>query len=609
MPRHQTLRATLDWSYELLSERERIVLARLAVFAGGFTLSAAAAVAADETAPTVAVLGHMAELIEKSLVAATVSEREPRLRLLETNSVLCTRETLGKRRAGRDQTASRHLLSRPVGSGDQRAGGRSFGGSVPGRDRQYPCSARLVVFPAGDAAIGVALAAASAPTWVELGLLAECRDWMAAALDVLPPERLGSRQEMALQLALGYSRMLTEGLTDDTHAALIRADELGQAFDDRDYQLRARTGLVIFGRMSADLAPALALSREVDAIAQQIASPLALATADCLLTSSLLWVGEYAEARTRAEAASRRNAPELRRAHLLRHGYDYWMNSRTLLAQILWVQGFSEQSLRLTRDVLIEAEQTSHPFTLPYAFTSVGCLVPLWLGDLQMAEQSIDRLKAHAGSPWPAQLLRRRSGLRGTAVCGSRRCGCRPSNCSSVLLPSCAKPSFTCFTRCFSASWRTSWRREARLDQALVAADEAVGRAKRNNNFWWLPEALRIKGEVLLLASQGDSAEAEDHFRQSLDLAHRQGALAWELRAATSIARLMRDRGRGPDAGALLQPVCDRFTEGFRHGRLESRKGAARVGAMIARFTRANIRWSRFLEELTEHLPRSVLGT
>jgi predicted ATPase len=61
----------------------------------------------------------------------------------------------------------------------------------------------------------------------------------------------------------------------------------------------------------------------------------------------------------------------------------------------------------------------------------------------------------------------------------------------------------------------------------------------------------------------GVAAAAEHHFRQALDWARRQGALSWELRAATSLAQLQCDQGRSADALALLQPVYDRFTEGF----------------------------------------------
>jgi predicted ATPase len=79
-----------------------------------------------------------------------------------------------------------------------------------------------------------------------------------------------------------------------------------------------------------------------------------------------------------------------------------------------------------------------------------------------------------------------------------------------------------------------------------------------------MSELLRIKGELLRVqGAPGAAAAAEDHFRQALDWARRQGALSWELRAATSLARLWRDQDRPADAMALLQPVYDRFTEGF----------------------------------------------
>jgi len=95
-------------------------------------------------------------------------------------------------------------------------------------------------------------------------------------------------------------------------------------------------------------------------------------------------------------------------------------------------------------------------------------------------------------------------------------------------------------------------------------------RAERNNAFWWMPEALRIKGEVLLLSDKADATAAEDHFRRSLDLAHQQGALSWELRAAISLARLQRHQGRIGGARDLLAAVYNRFTEGFGTADLQS---------------------------------------
>lgn len=70
-------------------------------------------------------------------------------------------------------------------------------------------------------------------------------------------------------------------------------------------------------------------------------------------------------------------------------------------------------------------------------------------------------------------------------------------------------------------------------------------------------ELLRLRGEFLLLGEKSDSSRAEDDFRKALDCVHRQGALSWELRAATSLGRLLRDEGRAGDAIAVVQSVYD----------------------------------------------------
>jgi predicted ATPase/DNA-binding winged helix-turn-helix (wHTH) protein len=84
LPRHQTLRATLDWSYELLAETERVVLRRLAIFAGGFGLEAANAIAVSPEIAAAAVVDGVATLVAKSLVTADVDGAIMRYRLLET---------------------------------------------------------------------------------------------------------------------------------------------------------------------------------------------------------------------------------------------------------------------------------------------------------------------------------------------------------------------------------------------------------------------------------------------------------------------------------------------------------------------------------------------
>ncbi|TMJ74389.1 MAG: hypothetical protein E6G73_09435 [Alphaproteobacteria bacterium] len=100
--------------------------------------------------------------------------------------------------------------------------------------------------------------------------------------------------------------------------------------------------------------------------------------------------------------------------------------------------------------------------------------------------------------------------------------------------------------------------------EGLAAIEEVISRSERTEEHWAMAELLRVKGELLLLqGAPGAAAAAEGYFRQALDWARRQQALSWELRAATSLARLLRDQGHPAAAMSALQPAYDRFTEGF----------------------------------------------
>jgi predicted ATPase len=104
--------------------------------------------------------------------------------------------------------------------------------------------------------------------------------------------------------------------------------------------------------------------------------------------------------------------------------------------------------------------------------------------------------------------------------------------------------------------------RAGQIADGLAVAEQAIERCKQTNERWLFAELLRIKGE-LMLRKKSATANAEDSFREALDWARRQGALSWELRAATSLARLRRDQGKVQQARELLAPVYGWFTEGF----------------------------------------------
>ena len=115
--------------------------------------------------------------------------------------------------------------------------------------------------------------------------------------------------------------------------------------------------------------------------------------------------------------------------------------------------------------------------------------------------------------------------------------------------------------------------RDGKATEGLSIIDEALARSERNEERWCVAELLRIKGELILRESAPQAATAaEEHFLQSLDWARRQGALSWELRTSTSLARLQHDQGRTAEARSLLQSVYDRFSEGFETADLKAAK-------------------------------------
>jgi predicted ATPase len=112
------------------------------------------------------------------------------------------------------------------------------------------------------------------------------------------------------------------------------------------------------------------------------------------------------------------------------------------------------------------------------------------------------------------------------------------------------------------------------VDEARAAVDKGLASAERGGERVYCPELLRLKGELLLRHATGESGSGAEHrFLAALGLARRQGALALELRAALSLARLRVTEGRRDEARRILMPIYDRFTEGFGTVDLRAARG------------------------------------
>jgi predicted ATPase/DNA-binding winged helix-turn-helix (wHTH) protein len=226
LPRHQTLRATLDWSHRLLSEPDRIVLRRLAVFAGSFSLEAAASVVADSALAEWEVIGRIAELVDKSLVVADASGRERRYRLLETTHAYAMEKLADSGEFG--SLARLHALHfrdhlrSALGVWEETPSVQWLEAQAPEID-----NVRVALdwaFGAdGDPAVGIELAAASYVLWYLLSLMQEGRARLERATRALTP---ATPEKVEALLRYGYGFISTGEPRGRAVPALRRAVSL-----------------------------------------------------------------------------------------------------------------------------------------------------------------------------------------------------------------------------------------------------------------------------------------------------------------------------------------------------------------------------------------------
>ena len=574
LPRHRTMAATLDWSYSLLTEAQQFVLRGLAIFVGGFTLSAAGAVIADATHPEDNVIDQVTELVAKSLVATDVSGTEPRLRLLESTRVYALEKlaTSGERESlARRHAAYYRALLEAAGAAQGGAPADDWHATFAPEIDNVRAALAWAFAPGGNATTAVALAAASAPVWLEMSLLTECHGWTGKAIANLDAAGRGTRYELALQTAFAISLMYTKGMTDEACRALIRAVELAESLHDPDYQLRALTGLCTFRIRHTDFRSALALARQCEAIAERLTDPAAKATADWMLGVSRYFLGDLARARAHLQQALDARAPARERAYIVRFGVDQRVHSLSILAHLLWLQGFPDQAARTGKRGIDQACTLEHPVSMCMALTWGGSTIALRTGDLTLAERYTTMLIEHAEKHSVSLYQPYGLGVMGwlSAKHGDPEKGVQLLR--AALTGICEARSYVFYLK-FLVTLAEFLGPAGEINEGLIVIDEALQRAERHKELWCMPEVLRIKGELVLLQNVSNAANAEKCFRCSLDWARRQNALSWELRAATSLARLWRSQGKVREARDLLASVYGRFVEGFASADLQSAK-------------------------------------
>jgi tetratricopeptide (TPR) repeat protein len=241
--------------------------------------------------------------------------------------------------------------------------------------------------------------------------------------------------------------------------------------------------------------------------------------------------------------------------------FDQDVASRSILARILWLQGFPNQAMSAAEDAVQHALEANHAISTCHALAHAACPIAQWMGDIALADRHVKSLREHArryALPLWRELARMFEALLAVSrddIVGGLRLLRAGFDEFGELMPTYNRVKF-------QSDIAEALGHAGKIADGLIVAEQAIERCEQTNERWLFAELLRIKGD-LLLDKGSATTKAEDSFREALDWARRQGALSWELRAATSLAHLLRDQRGCAEAIAVIEPVYNRFTEGF----------------------------------------------
>jgi len=534
LPRHVTLSATLDWSYDLLSAEEARLLRALSSFVGWFPLEAAQAVADDPSradAPEA-----LAGLVAKSLVSVDLWRTPVQYRLLDT-----TRDyaRLKLEAAGELQAAAARHAGWTLG--DLRNQEAKLEASptvewvdyIANRLQDAQVALDWSLSANGDPSFTVPLTLASVQFL--LGAVDRAEEGLRrieAALTVVEPD---SRDEMLLNIALAWA-VVAPNEVSRAEIAAIRGLELAIGFDDSLSQLRAR--LQLWNTYIA-VEPNIPKAREHALLYRELAvllgGPSEKIIAEQMVSVSELVAGNLAAARAsidRAQALSPTLTPGL----------------GNTLQCLLWLNGRPDTGAAVAQDNLDRAKATGI-FGLQATVLADSCgPLALLVGDLTGADRyadMIDDCVAH-GAWFTFGTLAQ--ALRAAIAAHRGDAGPGRSFLARPLPTECGHPRFA------SVLTELAWRLGAAgaEDVARDFADRLLQRVEDTGERWIWSEVQRVRGEFAR-----DATTAEALFEAALAAAQQQGAHAWALRAATSLARR-----RHSAAEEVLGPLLASFTEG-----------------------------------------------
>jgi predicted ATPase/DNA-binding winged helix-turn-helix (wHTH) protein len=556
LPRHQTLNATLEWSYGLLGEEEKRVLGKLSVLAGGFTFEAAVAVVADNTIDEANVSDCVWELRSKSMIAAR--GQEERLRLLDTTLAFASRRLAES--GEENECRRRHALY--FCDLFKQGAALELPEKIKVLERELDnlrAALNWSFSTDGDSKIGVELAAVSAGTWMAIGLLTECREWMTKAIGRLEDANAGPRQELAIRSALASCMMFTDGMTEESYASWEKTRLLAERLDDTECQLDSLLVLWAHQIRLPNYAGATELADRCGDVAAGSGNRGAIATANYMRGVTYHHSGRILQAEPYFELSLHRDDESSRQSLIKRFGYDRKVDALAVLANLAWLRGCPDQARRLNLTSIAEARQLDHavPLCVALAWASFNMYVtsPNDPGTEVLANELTDHAAKYAVDSYYG------FGLSMQALCRARRSEGEAA-CATLYrgLEKLSMARYRVFNWILQAEFARCAAVAGRARQGLAVFEQA--KIDLDEIHWCAPELRRIRGELALANGEGLEL-GRQYFIGAFELSEKQASLSWALRAATSLVIAEKSAGRKEAAWRTLQSTYAKFREGL----------------------------------------------
>jgi predicted ATPase/DNA-binding winged helix-turn-helix (wHTH) protein len=562
-PRHQTLRATLDWSHDHLSDVERIVLRRVAIFIGPFTREAALAVGEHGGIDLSEIEGAVETLVDKSLIVVWPSTRGILYRLLDTTRsyVLEKLDLSGEHHsiAARHANFSIQLLESSRGNLFDLERAETPAGALPDYLGNIRAALEWSFGPDGNDNTAIRTAAAAAQLFLAMSLFVECRGWMERAIDRMAAD-CDPRDQMEIYSSLALSMMFTTGNSERVRDAFNSALTFAERREDAYQQLRLLSGLSMYLHRMIDAAGSFDVALRAETVAKKTGSPEDAALAASMKGAAYYMLGDHLRAQNHLEQALH-SSPTSRRFNATQYLFDLRTTSLFILTRSHWFAGNLDRAARDAERTIGEAERSDHPIalcralilTMPFYF---------WIDDLQRIERNLSKLELVAEKYSLAPFRAVAVGLKGRHLI---RVG-RTMDGVHHLQDSLEKlriVQYEMLVTDFVAELAVSLARQSERAEALALVDRSIATQLDLKRPLHLPALFLAKGLVFACGETRQNNLAQQCFEEAMALAGQQSALSFELRAGLELARLWIDRGQSQRAHDLIGPVYRRFTEGL----------------------------------------------